>query len=737
MLGSCGSSANNILEFTEWTESLWNAVKHENFIFSFRNSLVADAYMRLCTEVNKWEWEFKKEMYTWVTAAETRISNFGTVAGKSETSNMSDFLTHLKSDAYIVLSKWETKILENLTKYFKQTEGHVYLVEAYREDFANSAKRLRREIEKSVINQLTTTADFREGMRKLDRIKENHTKQLEERVHGLIEECRKKQVCMTDKELDEEFDLMWNNTLKELSPFEQKATDVIANVSHYLRTNLSHKGSHVCDLLSQKSLQECGLVPFTYTVEGFFKQCKHKLTKIFHMKDQVAALQNIADRIIADCTQIMTEKMERKNNYHDTYIQEILHTIDERLQNSQNVKIEIQFEVCLKQHICGFAARQFQKMQEDFLRDNDPHRCLNQNKEKFRAGFKDVFHKRDQCQKKAEEFTERCLRPAVEDFVNRSLGPDIIGEMLTSEQFNTRIFLQYSILLDLLSKHDFKNYLSYICSYEEYVKKWIFDQILEHFSNHSKTLEFEDRHVLSSINSINNAINKAKTEKSGNLKTFVENVCQKLVDKLVISQDALGAFMILNNADQEQFALWLTECVKDMAQTLMKKFKETSIQMKLKALHVKPQNELFTKVIGCGKQCPFCKAPCEAGGKEHTEHWTSLHRPEGLGEYRCLFSQKLVTSICSSRVISDRNFSCYATKNAPYPYKRYKDIFPDWKIPPDVSLQASDYWKYIMATFNKQFAKKYNAEPGDVPETWKKITRQQAEASLKESFNIK
>ncbi|KAM8746784.1 interferon-induced very large GTPase 1-like [Acanthopagrus schlegelii] len=736
-LGSCESSANNIMEFTEWVKSLWNAVKHENFIFSFRNSLVADAYMRLCTEFNKWEWEFKKEMYNWVSAAETRISNFGTVARKSEKSNMSDFLTSLKSEACVVLSKWETKILENLAKYFKQTEGHVYLVEAYREDFANSAKSLRREMEKSVINQLTTAADFREGMTKLDRIKEKHTKQLEERVHGLIEECRKKQVRMTDKELDEEFDQMWNKTLNELSPFEQKATDVIAKVFHYLRTNLSQRGSQVCDLLSQKSLQECGLEPFTYTVEGFFKQCKHKLTKLLHIKDHVAALQNIADHIITDCTQIMTEKMERKNNYHDTYIEEILHTIDERLQNSQNVKTGIKFEVYLKQHICGYAARQFQKMHEDFLHDNDPYRCLNQNKEKFRAGFKDVFHERDQCQKKAEEFTQRCLRPAVEDFVNRSLGPDIIGEMLTSEQFNTRMFLQYSILLDLLSKHDFKNYLSYICSYEEYVKKWIFDQIVDRFSNHSKTFEFEDRHVLSSINSINNAINKAKTEKSGNLKTFVEHFCQELGDKLVISQDALGAFLILNNADQEQFAHWLSECVKDMAQTLRKQFKETTIQMKLKALHVNPQNELFTRVIGCGRQCPFCKAPCEAGGKEHAEHWTSLHRPEGLGKYRSHSSKKLVTGICSSRVISDRYFHCYATKYASYPYKRYKDIFPDWKIPPDASLQASDYWKYIMATFNREFAKKYNAEPADVPETWKNLTCKQAEASLKESFNIK
>ncbi|KAK5848577.1 hypothetical protein PBY51_006177 [Eleginops maclovinus] len=123
MLESCGSSANNILEFTEWMKSLWNAVKQENFIFSFRNSIVADAYIRLCTEFNKWEWDFKKEMYTWVTQAETRISNFGTAADKSKISDMSELLILLKNEALTELSKWETTILGNLEEYFKQTEG--------------------------------------------------------------------------------------------------------------------------------------------------------------------------------------------------------------------------------------------------------------------------------------------------------------------------------------------------------------------------------------------------------------------------------------------------------------------------------------------------------------------------------------------------------------------------------------------------------------------------------------
>ncbi|KAI4808594.1 hypothetical protein KUCAC02_000651 [Chaenocephalus aceratus] len=629
ILGSCGSSANNILEFTEWMKSLWTAVKHENFIFSFRNSLVADAYMKLCTEFNKWEWDFKKEMYSWVTQAETRISNFGTPADKSDKSDMRELHLHLKSEVLTELSKWETKLLENVHKYFKQTEGHVYLVEGYREEFANSAKSLRREMESSVFNQLKAAADIRQGMTELDQMKENHTKELETRVCALIKECRKKNIKMKEQELNEEFDKMWIKTVKELSFTKMKVEDIFTSVSHHLRTNLKQKGSQANGLLSKKTLKEYGLVPFKYTVEGFFNKGADTFKQWFKIPGNAKAVQQTADGIITDCSQMMTDKMKRKSNYHDTYIEEILNMIDERLQNNQEVGTDITFEVSLKQHICADAARRFQKMHEDFLQKKDPYRCLNKNKEKFLADFKDVFHNVDQCQKKAEEFTDRCLKPAVEDFVNRSLGPDIIGEMRTSEEFSTRMSFQYSVLLDLLSKGDFKKYQSFISSYEKYVKKWILNKIVRHFSNGSTT--FEDQHLQSCVNSINNAIQKAKTEKCDNLKSFVEVVCQKLVDKLVISQDALGAFMILNNADQEQFARWLTECVTEMAQPLREKFKKTDIQTKLQSLHVNPQNELFNTLIGCGKQCPFCKAPCEAGGTAHTEHFTSLHRPQALG----------------------------------------------------------------------------------------------------------
>ncbi|XP_039455446.1 interferon-induced very large GTPase 1-like, partial [Oreochromis aureus] len=355
LLGNCESSANDVMEFKEWVRSLWTAVKHENFIFSFRNSLVADAYTSLCAELDKWEWEFKKEMYTWVTNAESRISNFGTIAVKSESSDINEFLKCLKSEASTVLSTWEKKFLENLTQYFKQTEGHVYVVEGYREEFLISVKNLQKEIEKSVFNQLTAAAEITQEMIEIDQIKENHIKEIENAVWGLVHECWKNNVQLEETELENKFHKMWNDMLKRLPCSEKQAAQIFRNASSYLRESLKHKGDVSQELL-EKRLEDCGLVPFRYTAERYSNRGED-VSMFLNIQDYIMAAQKLADSIIDACTQFVSEKVRRKKMYCDTYMKEILHITDENLDNNQDFATDIEFEVSLKLHICGFAAR--------------------------------------------------------------------------------------------------------------------------------------------------------------------------------------------------------------------------------------------------------------------------------------------------------------------------------------------------------------------------------------------
>ncbi|XP_015257160.1 PREDICTED: interferon-induced very large GTPase 1-like [Cyprinodon variegatus] len=154
-------------------------------------------------------------------------------------------------------------------------------------------------------------------------------------------------------------------------------------------------------------------------------------------------------------------------------------------------------------------------------------------------------------------------------------------------------------------------------------------------------------------------------------------------------------------------------------------------------LSVKPQDELFRKVFGCGRQCPFCKVPCDAGGKQHLQHQAAVHRPKGLGGYRYETNDKLVETLCTTSVNSEQRFRNTDTDWKYHPNKKYMKIYPNWKIPPDSTIEASDYWKYVLVKYNDRFAKMYKAKPADIPVAWKNITKEQALKGLKDAFNMR
>uniref|UniRef100_A0A673IJ59 Si:dkey-85k7.12 n=1 Tax=Sinocyclocheilus rhinocerous TaxID=307959 RepID=A0A673IJ59_9TELE len=677
IIGKCKlkTPVNNIADFLEWTKSLWNAVKYENFIFSFRNSLVANAYMRLCTEFHKWEWSFKKHMHSWLTGAETRVSNFEILKLKADKSDLKDLLFGLKQEAVTKLDSLEKTTMEHLSKYFEQTEGHVCLVEKYKQDFVNSVKSLRRETESSLLTQLEATVEIRRGMTNLDQIKKTFTDTMEKKVLGLLEELRKNNYSnsdayMTDNELDRCFEHIWQETVNELSFNGLENKNISDCVFSQLRRNLKQKGSSVAEKLMKVNLNN-----------------------------------------------YVREKTEGRLDYHDTYIQEIINIIDDKLMFNKNLGFSDEFELSVKLHICGFSAKAFQHMHDCFIKENDPRRCLGQYKEKYHNDFKDLFHDHDQRQRKAEEFTKLCLIPAVETFIYSSLGPDIVDKMIQGKnafQFSTRGFFQYTLLKQLLREDAFEQYVKYISSYERFVKGWISDQITKQFSNGHEVSELEERHLRGITMEILEAVKMAQNEMYED--GFIHCICRKLGRKLIIPKDALEIVMVLNNASQEPFACWLTKSVEEMEQTLKEQLKKINIKEKLSKLKMKPQDELFKRVFGRGKQCPFCSAPCEAGGEAHTDHCASVHRPQGLGSFMFVCDEKLVTDICSTDVHSEQQFMCFET---------------------NYDIQASDYWKYVMARFNTKFAEEYNARPADIPFAWKIIKKEQAEKSLKESFSIK
>ncbi|KAM8763432.1 up-regulator of cell proliferation-like, partial [Acanthopagrus schlegelii] len=556
--GDRSDELSQIPEFLEWMKSLWKAVKYENFIFSFRNTLIAHAYDNLCKEFNQWEWEFRKEILTWQKAAELEIFN---TDNRSELHYVKQLADFKKSKLPKEIEVQQTTMTEKLKKYYKRKDRHVHLIEKYKTDFLNSVISLAKEIQHSVSNKLDCALEQWKSSKEAQVIQRKHREVIQEQVMKLLSDCKHR--TLSDEELTQEFEKMW--------------TEVTADVS---------------------GLKE----------------------------------QDIAASIL----QQLRKKFENR------------------------------------------------KLEEEWQKIKD----LN---EIGKGAFK------------------------------------------------------YNIQKELLLKEDFKSFVKYICKYEIYVKDWIFQHLQQKMSEDKTLCKLKNKTLQVIVQKITEATEKASKGEDGaqlpddkeSITVLINNMREYLIKDILISEDAEQTTMFQIQSTCHPFTKSLIKSLSDLNEQLQEEFSNSEdITETLNKLPIKPQDELFKQVFGCGQQCPFCKVPCEAGGKRHKKHHAAVHRPKGLGRCRYEDTEKLVPTLCTTSVHSECKFRNTYTKWNWHPYKEYTTYYPDWQIPPDSSIEASDYWKYVLVKYNDRFAQEYKAKPADVPEAWRRITKEQALKGLKDAFNI-
>ncbi|XP_050812614.1 interferon-induced very large GTPase 1-like [Gopherus flavomarginatus] len=725
----------NVPQFIEWVGSLWNAVKHENFIFSFRNSLVAEAYTQLSVMYAEWEWDFRKEMHLWMSKAETTIQN------QSPDDLGPGTFEKLRVEIHQILHSGEEKMLQSLQSYFESGAGNLHLVEKYREDFHQSVTFLRHELESHLLCKSEEAIRIQKGRSKIDQLQTRYMKTIEGKVDGLLQDCRERDKALKPNELEREFAKMWKETLAEL-PLESLPLRQIHKDIHYqLCKDLENRGSLVKQMLHKaQNLLTYQTKPFCMkkeyldlawykaAMEFITQQCKHEL-------------EEFTKSLVEECRRYIGQRVHSQGDYDQTYCRELLWMINERLQQKVAGKMctSASFEVDLKLHILGEAASAFQKMHEAFLKKNDPQRRLEELRPQYFSTFRDLYYEKDACQKRAFDFCDRCLKPALWEYMKKRLGIEIVDNFLSSGEsieYGSRSFFQFTMQKKLLEEMDFNNYVKYVSNYEVFVKSWIQTRLFDHYRETGGLRELEKAVLATIMKKIRDALESSEHKDALTVSEFLDHFCQAMCKELVLSKDSLEVILFKNTASVRQFSVDIQIFLAQVEDGILSEWEELSGEMVFTQLQFKPQDEIFKRVFGCGKQCPFCNVPCEAGGSDHKEHFASVHRPQGLGRYRDETSKRLTYSLCSSDVVSSVLFRNLHTAFQWHPYKDYRQFYPTWRIQPDPSINASDYWKFIFRKFNYHFAKEYNAEPADLPIEWKKITKKQALQSIREAFNM-
>uniref|UniRef100_A0A8C4H2R3 VLIG-type G domain-containing protein n=2 Tax=Dicentrarchus labrax TaxID=13489 RepID=A0A8C4H2R3_DICLA len=286
-------NVSQIPEFLQSLRSLWKAVKYENFIFSFRNTAVAQAYDNLCKEFSQWEWEFKKEILAWQGEAELELLNS---VNTSELHHLNE-LIELKEQVSHKIVDQQIIMNSKLNQYYKKRDRHVNLIEKYRAEFFNSINSLAKEIQRSVNNKLDCALDLRKSTKEAEDIQRKNREIIEEQVMKLVSDFKKG--GLSDKQLEHEFEKMWTEVTVNVSGL--KEIDISGSVLNQLKKNfLNHNVNE--DLHNIGDLNDIGKCPFEAKPEHIDTTINtDDITDGNLKKDIMKDFQNFAENVIQSC----------------------------------------------------------------------------------------------------------------------------------------------------------------------------------------------------------------------------------------------------------------------------------------------------------------------------------------------------------------------------------------------------------------------------------------------------
>ncbi|POI26714.1 hypothetical protein CIB84_009536 [Bambusicola thoracicus] len=701
---------------------LWNALRNENFIFSFKNSLEIAAYKKLETSFSQWTWKLRRHILDLQMQLDNKVRN-----GELEkiTTKELENLVRETSDA----------ITKDVETFFSEDTDCEILIQ-----WKSSTELKLKELKASLLDETRRKCEklleVKRNQSRLDERKSEYEKELLKKSRDLALSLKGQE--LSEKELRKSFNSLWVTWVAEVSsnapPLEEVDIDVeIENVliEHFRESNVAER-------IMQFSKQT------TFTLDEkkhlSIKKLWDRIRSHFCESD-VSNVQHITDCIIRRVKENIDQKEKDKMDYSRTFIHEILNEVQEGMKtvpSSEKYTLTADYRIDLSVYLCRTAAARFKDMHAAFRKANNPVIYLQSKREDFFQCFQ------ISCQGATSITT-------FADFLCSKIAPGlrlaiydktalVIAERMKSEipDFNSsRANLEVCILKNLAQEEKFGNFMHYINSPAAFLESYIQARVKTYcLDQNSRLVRFLDETLTQYYGTIQKAVfastTVVKDRRDSNkiISLWLDEFCKELAGVLRLPKSDLVGIEHLEITDIE----FLNNAMMEALSPLRDRLKEEFAHADLSSFDKQPHKILAEQFQGCKEQCPFCGAVCTNTIPNHNgDHQLVFHRPEVLGGYKWHKTDNLVIDICSSSVASDCSFRI--GEDTWIPFQKYRDAghpYSTWKILPDSSMQK--YWRWFVSHFRTQLEEFYNGKfqgRGEIPASWHTITKQEALDELK------
>ena len=740
-------------DFAKRLDELWEAIKYENFILSFRNVLAVEAHRKLSEVYKELQMEIKRKIRQTLKGEINKIEN--------ETAD-GDFRGSIPKLVEDSRHKITENIILQVADMSKQVM-HYFQCPGCKDCNCNVSNRHllgnnEKEFEDEMIHfQRLLTREVDKAMEVLEhKLKTNiGIRKLSNEMNDILKQ-KVQEAIFSAKEtnttdIEETFDNMWAEATGDIMRMmrnvkqDEEGELIEPSVQSTIRSLLD-RDSHL--YIRKQSEEKQGNkrrpLPKAFVVDPkkhiALKGLKNKLKGLFYRIDDqdVRRMQSTSDIICRETSKYYRSVSSEGKQFTQSDAEQLFSDVLERIKAIQEQKIQAteEYKIDLLYHIETLAVDGFTEMHKKYLKESSREAFLEEKKKSYHDLFIIQMGQGDA----AAKFSETVLQGLILKNVDENLScTELLHDLRVhcGELFRDIKSIQAAIMVGLYSQNSFQDYKIYICNYERQIKQKMKVESITHFSKKNRLQTIACIKLDQIISNIQKAVEETVNNPAHGTK-FVKQLFSK-IDYLKIGHNEAAAYLELDVPDRKQFG----DIVR---QHLDGKVKENLVQT-IRAWNVKQKLEekgmhgltefLFTEIIGCNATCPFCRVPCDnhSGGKTQGQHSATLHRPQGLGGKSWHKTSKLVVEDCPMGIALGTSFR-HAEEWVPY--KEYQKIYPKWTIHGNTNPETEKYWKWVFAKFNAELAEYYSAEESDdIPEEWSEYTTKEIKRDLEDNYHIK
>ena len=231
-------------------QDIWKAILHENFIFSFKNTLEITAYNQLDAEYAQCSWEIQTGMLEWQESAKNRINS-------TDVEHLNQLKESLMSEIPIVGTKILNTIEKKMKKFFEEDKQRDILAQ-WQATTERRLREVRKDQETDAQRQCEVWIRGKQAHAQLFSMKLSLLNELQTLVKTLVSNLGKKGQ-LNDEQLEEHYEqkwLEWMTDCKSRLQANHNKPDIEGSLENSLRELLPTQHNMLNPKLSKAKLRQ-------------------------------------------------------------------------------------------------------------------------------------------------------------------------------------------------------------------------------------------------------------------------------------------------------------------------------------------------------------------------------------------------------------------------------------------------------------------------------------------------